>query len=150
MNRNENERIDQIINLWISYNDKVERQDGIAGSGPTVAGSLVDFHGDLPESSNYKPETVSARAERMRQIIITHEEKYAREVLRRLPLRSRELVCVWPMVRNRHNTLTGDRWTMTNVADMLALTLEQFLEQREAACKTLLEFDKSARPGRAA
>lgn len=149
MNRQQSERIEGIINLWLSYIDKTEAMDRIAGESPTIMGNMVDFRGDLPESSAYKPETVSNRAERMRSLYTTSDERYAHKILLRLTPRNRELVCFWPLVRNTHNPITKERWTQANVAELLKLTLEQWTEQRERACLILLAFDAETRRAKA-
>lgn len=130
--------VEQILNLWLSYREKIDFEQAITGMGPTIAGNLVDFRGELPESSAYKPEVISAKAEKLRAVTITTEERTAQKALMSLHPRERMLVACWPQLRNRYNPDTGERWRQVDIARAFAATFELYEKTLELVSLKLL------------
>lgn len=59
---------EHFIKVYVENHPRVLENDELASLGPHVVGMLVDFRGEIPQGSGYKPETVSGKAERMRTI----------------------------------------------------------------------------------
>lgn len=130
--------VEHILNLWLSYREKIDFEQAITGMGPTIAGNLVDFRGELPESSNFKPEVISAKAEKLRAVTITTDEHTAQKALMSLHPRERMLVACWPQLRNRYNPDTGETWRKTDVARAFTETFELYEKALELVSMKLL------------
>jgi len=125
MNRAEQKIVHEaelIVYLWLSFADKNDKLDGIAGTSPSMMGAVSDFKGDIPRGGNFKPETVAARADRQRQIPITEQEKMARDAMMSLPIRDRLIVAAWPQLKKKENDSTGQLYTMSDMIKTLRLS----------------------------
>lgn len=138
MKRHEKKMVDRIVSLWLKHEVKRTDLEAIIGMGPTIAGNLVDFRGELPESSAYKPEVISRKAERIRGIVFTTEERTAYRAMMSLPVDDRLLVTKWPQVRNRYNDDTGQTWRETEVALAFFETFEIYAKALELVSLKLL------------
>lgn len=138
MKRHEKQMVEQILNLWLSYREKIDYEQAITGMGPTIAGNLVDFRGELPESSAYKPEVISAKADMLRCVTITTDERTANQALMSLPPKERMLVTCWPQLRNRYNPATGETWRQVDVARAFAESFDVYTKALELVHARLL------------
>lgn len=138
MKRHEKQMLEHILNLWLSYREKIDYEQAITGMGPTIAGNLVDFRGELPESSAYKPEVISGKADKLRAVTITTDERTAHAALMSLPTGDRLLVTCWPQLRNRYNPVTGDRWRQADVSRAFFDDFENYTKALELVSMKLL------------
>jgi hypothetical protein len=141
LTRAQNERVGVLIELWFSYELKVDRMGQIINGGPSMLDKFRTFRGEMPESSQVKPDAISGKADRLRSCHITDDERKARGLLRKLSAAERNVLCYWPAVRRQHNPTTQKQWTLGDVAAELALSMPQLLQQRDLAAFHLLELD---------
>lgn len=113
------DKAEQIVYLWLSFVDKNDKLDGIAGTGRTMMGAFSDFLGCIPKGSNFKPETIAVRAEKQQKIPITREERLARDAIMSLPFKSRLIVSIWPQIRKQENQMTGELYTKRDLLKAL-------------------------------
>lgn len=145
MKRYNDIRVEEIIDLWLSYVDKNDKHDAIAGAGPTMMGKFADFKGELPESSNFKPETLSGKVEKQLKIVITSDERNARALLMALPLDLRCCISIWPQIRKKDNPLTGEPHKESDSLEYLKrvninLTFQQYADKKAIGEKFLVRL----------
>ncbi len=143
MNHQDKQRVEEIVNLWLRYVDGVRQIEEIAVEGPTVSGMMVDFEGQIPQSSNYKVDGISLKVDKCKKIVITKEQIYAHNLLERLPAKQRHFITLWPQVRKRSNPVTRSHFTRAEVALSLNCSLESYVLCRKIACQKLIYIDKS-------
>lgn len=56
------------VHVWIDNADIEAMNNELAVLGRSVVGMLVDFRGEIPQGSGYKPDTVCARADKLRRV----------------------------------------------------------------------------------
>lgn len=138
------DKAERIVYLWLEFADKNDKLDGIAGTSPSMMGAVSDFKGDIPRGSNFKPETVAARAEIQRTIPITQEERIARDAVMSLSVRSRLIVSIWPQLKKKENPDTGNLYTLKDVVKLLRTygvflpEVEGFMSELDAISKELV------------
>ena len=147
LTRHQAERVEYLVGLWLDYVEKTDIMDRIINGGPTMMDKLRVFRGELPPGSDVKPDAIGGKADWLRRVQITTEERRARALLKSMSLRERELLCIWPSVKKKHNEGTQERWTMTDVAALLRLSVSDFKQQREIASFRLLELDSVQKNG---
>ena len=134
MNRADAERAKQIINLWISYKDKKERDDSIA------------FEGSLDEGvgSSTTPNPTLAKAERLEgQEEITAEEKKAFALVEAYPYKLQLILTKYEVKRNATHSGTNRNWTHLNVAFSLQMKIERYTVLREHLINVLVTSDRT-------
>lgn len=141
MKRYELQRIDEILGLWISYKEKQKEIHGIINSGPTVGGKWLEFKGDFPQLSDFKPDALSGKAERMRKVYITDEEKRAHTLVEAFPNKLRNILTKHREKRGKNCPLTNTKWTHENIAFCLKIRFERYEVVRAYLCKLLLDVD---------
>lgn len=147
MKRAEIERVEELVGLWLSYIDKTEKYDAIAKEGESIQGKISDFHGDLPQSGLFKPETIGKRVDRCAKIVITSDEKHAHGLVMELPVLSRLCVTVWPQIKRKRKPGGNDRYTKSDLLLLIGLlcgeklSCETYLEERRKAMKYLIARD---------
>lgn len=136
MKRKEQHEIERIVHLWLDYVEISEYNDEICKAGKSMQGEIETYHGDIPKGSDFKPETVAARAERLR--IITTDQKWAKDVLFSLCLQDRMLITNWVQLKKKVNPISRQLFTMREVGLIHGLKLDDYRVKREAACEKLL------------
>jgi len=136
MKRSQQQEVERIIHLWFDYETAVEDNEGVCKSGKCLQGEIVTYCGDIPRGSDYKPETVSGRAERLKTI--TEDQKWAKRVLFSLEVSDRILAVRWVEMKKKVNPFTRQLFTMTEIALSHGMKLETFKQMREIACLELL------------
>ena len=117
-------------NLCWSFLHKMQEQTNIAASGPTVETKMLEFRGDFPQLSNFKPEILISKAERMRYFDPLPEELAAvrawQAVLEGYPpliaRKASEVLLLYRGCCNRENPATKKRYTHSDCAKELGLT----------------------------
>lgn len=74
MTYQEQELIKRLLAGWVSFCSKDIAVNEIAGSGDSLEGRLVDFKGEIPESSDFKFDTIGPRVDKAKKIKPTTEE----------------------------------------------------------------------------
>lgn len=138
MKRCEKQAAEQILIFWVALVDKTTRQNEIIRQGPSIAGNLLDFRGELPAASSFKPEVISKKAEKLRGLTITDDERRAGLALSLLAEPEFLLVAKWPAVRNTYNPRTGSTWRRSDVALELAGSIERYEAALTAVYSKLL------------
>jgi len=141
LTRAQNERVGVLIEQGLTYEAKTEEMDRIINGGPSMLDKLRTFRGEMPQSSQIKPDAISGKADRLKSCRITDDERKARKLLKMLTPREREVLCYWPAVRRKHNHDTQKQWVFGDVAVKLNLSVSQLLQQRDLAAFRLLELD---------
>jgi hypothetical protein len=133
LNRAQAERVEQIVNLWLSYIVKVDGMNRIIKGSPQDRG--------VRSSGSAKPDVISGKAGCLRRFQITTDEWPAVSLMKRLTARERELLYYWPAVRRQHNGRTQKQWTLVDVAAEFKLMVSEYRQQRDLAAFHLLELD---------
>lgn len=142
MKRHELQRIDEILGLWISYNEKQKSIHGIINSGPTVGGKWLEFKGDFPQLSGFKPDALSGKAEKMRKIYISDEEKRAFIIVSAFPDKLRRILTEYSLRKGSNNALTNRLWTHNDVAGLLGLRVGRYNSIRGYLLQLVLFVDR--------
>ena len=115
------ERVDQIVELYISKANKEQHISQAASEGITVAQMLVDYKGDLPGGSGYCHELVSGVVDKLRRIYITASERDAESIIDKLELTDQWYVLATGFYKNRiteeEGKYGGIRHTRATIAD---------------------------------
>ena len=127
-------------NLCWSFLHKMQEQTNIATSGPTVETKMLEFRGDFPQLSNFKPEILISKAERMRYFDPLPEELAAMRAWQAVvegfpPLIAKtasELILLYRGLCHRENPATKKRYTHADCAKHLKLGQSVYDEQLEA------------------
>lgn len=143
MNRAEHERVERLIELWLSYHDKAGHQTRIALSGPTQEQKMMEFHGDFPQPSNVKPDILASKAEQMRRYDYTKDEIRAHVLIGSINARFRDILIKFHEKRRKHNPETQKPWTHADVARLLNLKLDRYHTLRNAVKEALIDADNS-------
>lgn len=87
------------VRLFVENYAVVAYNDELAVLGPHLNGMLVDFLGEIPQSSNFKSDAVGWRAERMRQV---SEDFYkSLQLLRLCTEKQRRALIYWAYYKDR-------------------------------------------------
>ena len=146
MNRAEQKIVHEALDLIWSFIYSVAAQDDIARSGPTQESKMMEFMGDFPQLSNFKPEILIGKAEKMRRFDPLPEELTAIRALRvvlRDVHRSRQLMALNVLLmyrgaRNRTNPDTRQRYTHADIAKGLVIKKESYDQALEGLSGRLL------------
>lgn len=136
MKRKDQQEVERIVHLWLDYYERTQDNDEICKAGKSMQGEIETYHGDIPRGSDFKPETVAARAERLK--IITTDMKWAKSVLFSLCLQDRMLITNWVQLKKKVNPISRQLFTMREVGLIHGLKLDDYRIKREAACEKLL------------
>ena len=151
MKRSELQRVDEIVNDWLSYVDKSEKHKEIAKGGESLQGKVADFHGDLPVSGAFKPETIGARVDKCAKIVITKEESRSYAIIMEMPLISRYSVTVWPQIKNKIKPGTRSRYKKRDLFVLLSSLVgehvdeSRYLEEKAKAMRYIIKRDEVGR-----
>lgn len=140
MNKFERDQVDLIIeNYWIAidgiYND-------IPWQGSSIAGQLVDFKGDLPPPSNFKVESISARAEKLARCSPSHFTYYSEKVFRKLG----DFLPAVLLAPRFFQTKTKAALTQDEISSNLGMSVAEYRGHLIDAREAILMIDKSMRP----
>ena len=133
MKRADAERAKQIINDWISYTIKKERDDSIA------------FEGSLDEGvgSSTTPNPTLAKAERLEgQEAITAEERRASLMISVFSDRERAILTTYELWRNQTNPISKRLYTHEDIAIKLGMDKERYTILREGYVKALVDGER--------
>lgn len=133
-------RADEIVNLWLSLQAKIEAQNGIASCGQSLYEATACGVDTECESDRLDP--VSRRAHNMRKYHITADEDQAGIMISRLPLRHRSILTEPPQLKRKEHPITGRRFTAPEIAEYFGLTLNGYYHARKVARTELIEIDK--------
>lgn len=144
MKREDQKRIDDILNLWISYTEKEKSIDSIIRSGPTVGCKWLEFKGDFPQLSSFRIDTLSGKVEKMRKFYFTAEEKKAYTLISAYPDKLRTILTKHREKKGKNNPITNAKWTHADIAFCLRMSAERYFIIRNCLCRLLLEvYDKA-------
>lgn len=146
MNKLERDRVSSIVNCWIDYEDKREKRQSIINEGPTYEGKLAEFAGDMPGASDFKPDIMAIKADKLKKLEYSKAEQQAKELIYSIPLKARDHVTLYEQLKNVTNTETGQRYTLKEVADSKSQSIEYFKEVRALGRKLLIKSDKRLNP----
>jgi len=146
MNAFENMRVEEIMANWRAYEIQTKYQDEIAMEGPTIAGNLVDLKGCLPESSGCRPEVVSGKAHRIRQIKVTHDEFQSNEIVLRVSFKLQIYLTVYERLKKRINENTELHYTHIDIANGMNVSIDSYKKKRALAKDMLIVIDRSMNP----
>lgn len=133
MKRADAERARQIINDWISYQNKKVRDESIA------------FEGSLDEGvgSSTTPNPTLAKAERLEgQEAITAEERRASLMISVFSDRERAILTTYELWRNQTNPISKRLYTHEDIAFKLGLKKERYMILREGYVKALVDGER--------
>lgn len=136
------ERVKQIIDHWLDYAEKVERIECIAGESPSLLDKIITFHGEMPESSNYKPETIGVKVDQVKRVYITHNERMAYEMIMLVPIQLREYLTLWPQVRGKRNPETDKNFCRQDMLKYFCIGEATYKIRTSLAKKLLIAIDK--------
>ena len=148
MKRADAERAKQIINDWISYQEKAEAIERIAMEGPTVEGKLIEFKGDFPQLSNIKPDVLASKVDRQRRIFITTDERRASLMISVFSDRERSIMTGYEQKRNQYNPVSKKLFTHDDIALKLGMKKERYTALREHYAQVLVDADRMDRARR--
>jgi hypothetical protein len=109
------ERVNQIVELYLSKANKDQHISQAAGEGKTVAQMLVDYEGDLPGGSGYFHELVIAVVDRLRCIYITADEREAESIINQLIEEDQHYILATGFYKRRVNEF-NQRYTQELIA----------------------------------
>lgn len=135
MNRLERERIETIVCLWVSYEDKQIEQAGIMGEGPGLSEARIP-------STKDKPDIMAKKAELLSKCRFTAEEIQAYDMIFSMPVYAREYITLWPQIKNKINPKTRQRFSQSEAAAILGRSLEDFRAIRNQAMSLLIMIDR--------
>lgn len=149
MNYHDKKRVQKLIDDLLAFHATAGEIERIAMEGQHLNGMLVDYQGEIPQSSDYKVDGVSIKADHCPDI--TRDMINAHRVMRHLIETSKTrrdgriqylAIMTWPKVRRQYNEATGETWRQEDIAAMLWMGLDVYLEYRERACNRLIQIDR--------
>lgn len=143
MNRNQERRANEVLDLYIACHEKRLMQDEIAKSGPTQESKMLEYHGDFPQLSNIKPDILSVKVEKMRRYYISAEEALAYRVIMAIPHDLRLFITLHRHFKNQHNPVTKKPFTHSDCAEIAGKSIAKYNRAREVLMPYIAErFDK--------
>jgi hypothetical protein len=127
--RNQAQEVERITAIFIDFLITDRANTEAARAGKSQQGEIADYRGDVPRGGGFKPETVAARAEKLKPI--TNEHNWTRAIFRELEIIERELVMSWPLSR-------GAGLTMEQAGRAFYMNISEYKQRREIACNQLL------------
>ena len=118
MKTDNTERVDKIVELYISKANKEQHISEAAMQGKTVSQMLVDYKGDLPGGSGYCHELVSGVVDKLRRIYISTAERDAEDIIDKLEVENQYYILATGFYKKRENEL-GERYTRTLIAEQI-------------------------------
>lgn len=147
MNRNQYERVKELVNLYLSKANKEKHICEAASEGITVAQMLVDFKGDLPGGSGYKHELVSKNVDRLRQYYITHDERYAVTIIEALDSEDQMYVLAREFYRKRVDAQER-KYTRALIANQIFGIGDEEYKYKLKVCRNIIiKLDELASQG---
>jgi len=141
------ERVEQIVELYISKANKEQHISQAASEGQTVAQMLVDYKGDLPGGSGYCHELVSGVVDRLRRIYITAAERDAENIIDTLEVTDQWYILATGFYKKRVNNM-GKRYTRALIAEeIFNITENEYKYILERIRGHTLYIDQSTRQG---
>lgn len=86
--------------LFVDCYANAALNDELVVLGPHLNGLLVDFLGEIPQSSNFKSDAVGWRADRLRRIPKDFEK--AASLLKLCTMKQQQALCEWAYYKDRH------------------------------------------------
>lgn len=141
MNAYEKEQVEAIIfGAWQAW-DGIHND--IPWQGCSIAGQLVDFKGDLPAPSNFKVESVSMRAEKLRQACVSDFPLYSYYLLRCLEPGAEVIL----LAAKRFEIITRKQGTSEQIGLYLDMSAQRYRNQKRKYKSHVLKLDQMLRPG---
>lgn len=113
------------VKVYVEHHATACDNSELAVLGPNLAGLLVDFAGEIPRGSDFKPETIAWRAERMRRVHPDYVQ--AISLLAALTPAQRTAAVQWAYCRDRRPEKCRQRLISKKlVAEWLGLDYETF------------------------
>jgi hypothetical protein len=106
MKRKDRETVERLVSGWMTGADKHQFMDDECRRGSSLQGKIVEYGAQLPGSSGFR-ETISKRADQMRNFELSAFERTAYQLIQSFPEIDRKLLVLWPVLKKRYNPDTG-------------------------------------------
>lgn len=142
-----NQRVNELIRLWLSFNDKQQEIESIYGRSYSSTARAIETKGEMTKCTRPGYDGYTIRLYETRGIYISNKERYASALFELLPHTERLILASYTYYKDKINKVTQQYYRKRDLAYELGMEEKAYKDERKRLSDKLIELDNLAKHG---